>query len=80
MPFFFKNILLQSLCKLLLMSFKIKRIKMSNYHLLIIQHSYQFLKKRECLYIKVVIFAMGNSSNTGEFLRRKPTGKLAVPT
>lgn len=44
---------------------------MSNYHLLIIQHSYQFLKKRECLYIKVVIFAMGNSSNTGEFLRRK---------
>lgn len=53
---------------------------MSNYHLLIIQHSYQFLKKRECLYIKVVIFALGNSSNTGEFLRRKPTGKLAVPT
>lgn len=40
---------------------------MSNYHLLIIQHSYQFLKKRECLYIKVVIFAMGNSSNTGNF-------------
>lgn len=43
---------------------------MSNYHLLIIQHSYQFLKKRECLYIKVLIFAMGNSSNTEETNRK----------
>lgn len=42
---------------------------MSNYHLLIIQHSQQCFKKGEYLNIKVVIFAMGYSSNTREFLR-----------
>lgn len=55
---------------------------MSNYHLLIIQHSEQFLKKREYLYIKdeLAIFAMAYtcSFKTGEFLRGKPSGKITV--